>query len=164
MTTVFSHWLLMAMVNILHPFYVSVTEMNYNATEKHMEISCKLFIDDFEKALATQYKTKVDLSHPKDKVQTDKMIFAYLQQHLTIKADNKPLSLQYIGYEKEGEAAWCYLQSAQLSQPHTLNINANMLYELFETQMNIIHATINNNRQSTKITAPQSNATLNFNP
>ncbi|RXK86443.1 DUF6702 family protein [Filimonas effusa] len=163
MATVFSHWLLMAMVNILHPFYVAVTEMNYNATEKNMEISCKLFIDDFEKALATQYKTKVDLSHPKDKAQTDKMIFSYLQQHLLIKADNKPLSLQYIGYEKEGEAAWCYLQSSQLPQPRTLSINANMLYELFETQMHIIHATISNKRQSAKITAPQSSIILNFN-
>ena len=50
-----------------HPYYVSVTEINHNATDKTLEISCKLFTDDFEKALADKYKMKVDLINPQTK-------------------------------------------------------------------------------------------------
>ena len=35
----------------VHPFYVSVTEINQNAAEKSLEISCKFFADDFEQTL-----------------------------------------------------------------------------------------------------------------
>ena len=34
-----------------HPIFVSVTEIEHNAVEKTLEISCKLFVDDFEKSL-----------------------------------------------------------------------------------------------------------------
>jgi hypothetical protein len=44
----------------LHPFHVSVVEINHNETDKTLEISCKIFIDDFEKVLAQNYKVKVD--------------------------------------------------------------------------------------------------------
>jgi hypothetical protein len=162
MAHLLSQWLIAAVVNIVHPFYVSVTEINHNAKDKTVEISCKLFTDDFEKTLATQYKTPVDLSHPKNKEQTDKMVFGYLQQHLQLKIDGKTAVLQYVGYENEGEAAWCYLQVSNVPAPRQLQLNATMLYELFDTQINIIHATVNGKRQSTKITNPQAAATFSF--
>jgi hypothetical protein len=162
MAHLFSQWLLAAVVNIVHPFYVSVTEINHNAKDNTMEISCKLFTDDFEKTLSAQYKTPVDLGHPKNKEQADKMVFTYLQQHLQLKIDGKTAVLQYVGYENEGEAAWCYLQVSNAPVPKQLQLNANMLYELFDTQINIIHATVNGKRQSTKITNPQASATFSF--
>lgn len=162
MATVFTHWLLAAVVNILHPFYVSVTELNYNNADKNMEISCKLFIDDFEKALAKQYKTPVDLTRPKNKAQTEKMILAYLQDHLRVKTDDKELPLQWVGYEKEGEAAWCYLQIVNLSQPKKVQLQSNMLYELFDTQANIVHVTVAGKRKSAKLSAPGTDLSFSF--
>ena len=163
MVPVFSQWLIAAVVNIVHPFYVSVTELNHNAAEKTVEVSCKLFTDDFEKALTKQFKTPVDLAHPKNKEQADKLISAYLQQHLQVKLDGKTAVLQYVGYEQEGEAAWCYLQITEVTAPpKQMQLNANMLYELYDTQINIIHATVNGKRQSTKISNPQSVALLGF--
>src|SRR6476661_2375693 len=34
-----------------HPFHVSTTEINHNATDKTLEISCRIFTDDFESCL-----------------------------------------------------------------------------------------------------------------
>ena len=45
-----------------HPFHVSTTEINHNTSDKTLEISCKVFTDDFESALTKQYHTKADLS------------------------------------------------------------------------------------------------------
>lgn len=162
MATVFTHWLLAAVVNILHPFYVSVTELNYNSADKNMEISCKLFVDDFEKALAKQYKIPVDLTRPKDKVQTEKMIGDYLRNHLRIKADGKECSLQWVGYEKEGEAAWCYMQIMELPEPKKIQLHSNMLYELFDTQANIVHITVAGKRKSSRLSAPAADLIFSF--
>ena len=40
----------------LHPIFVSVTEIEHNAKDKTLEISCKIFTDDFEKTLRLTYK------------------------------------------------------------------------------------------------------------
>ena len=37
-----------------HPFHVSVIEINHNAADKNLEISCKIFTDDFEKIMEDQ--------------------------------------------------------------------------------------------------------------
>ena len=68
MASSFYKWLLIPVLGIvlssagpstrLHPFHVSVVEINHNATDKTLEISCKIFTDDFEKVLAQNYKTK----------------------------------------------------------------------------------------------------------
>src|SRR5688500_17746696 len=57
-----------------HPLHISVTEINHNATDKTLEISCKMFTDDFEKVLAQNYKTKVDLINPTDRPAMEKLV------------------------------------------------------------------------------------------
>ncbi|MFM2339019.1 MAG: hypothetical protein RL115_2212, partial [Bacteroidota bacterium] len=62
---------------VLHPFHVSVIEVNHSSTDKSLEISCKIFTDDFERALIKNYKTKVDLIHPTNKAAMDTLIKKY---------------------------------------------------------------------------------------
>ena len=57
-----------------HPLYISVTEMEHNVTDKNLEISCKIFTDDFEKTLASVFRAKVDLTAPADKGEADRMV------------------------------------------------------------------------------------------
>ena len=57
MAAIVYKWFLTSLVSLFHPFFVSVTEMNHNAKDKTLEISCKLFADDFEKGLEQVYKT-----------------------------------------------------------------------------------------------------------
>ena len=82
-----------------HPFFVSVTELDYNATDKTLEISCKVFTDDLEKALVKFTNTRVDIYNPKDKSVLEKQIAGYISRHFQIKVDGKPVSMEYIGYE-----------------------------------------------------------------
>src|SRR5437868_3729191 len=63
---------------INHPLHVSTTEINHNATDKSLEISCRLFVDDFEACLSKQYHTKVDLSAANVKTAMDSLVKKYL--------------------------------------------------------------------------------------
>jgi hypothetical protein len=83
-----------------HPLFISVTEINHNAADKNLEISCKIFTDDFEKTLTNIYHTKVDLSAPANKSEADKMVKEYIKSHLHLKLDGKPVTLEYVGFFK----------------------------------------------------------------
>ena len=146
----------------VHPFFVSVTEINHNAGQATVEISCKLFIDDFENTLKDQYKLKVDLAEPKDRKQLEKMVFDYMQKHLQIKINDKAAALNFVGFETESESAWCYLEIKQAPQIRSLTISNDLLYESHNTQINIIHALVAGNRKSTKLVNPEKQVVFDF--
>ena len=89
-----------AYVAAVHPFHVSVVEINHNAADKNLEISCKIFTDDFERILVKNYKTKVDLINPADRKAVDKLVSDYIKTHLIITADGKPVEMSYLGFER----------------------------------------------------------------
>jgi hypothetical protein len=147
---------------VVHPFYISVTEINQNAQEKTLEISCKLFADDFEEALKKNYKTVVDLTSEKDKAALDKFIPDYINRHLALAVDGKPVKLTYVGFEKEKESAYCYFQAENVPSVKKLDVNISILHDYSNRQINIVHAVVNGKRQSTKLDYPAKQAGFSF--
>jgi hypothetical protein len=145
-----------------HPLFVSVTEMNYNAGDKNLEISCKLFIDDFEKTLANMYHTKIDLTTPANKAEADKMVKEYIKNHLQLKLDGKAVTLDFVGYEKENDAVWSYFQVGNTAAPKKIDVVNSILYESYDKQMNLMHVTVGGNRKSTRLNYPDKEASFSF--
>jgi len=145
-----------------HPMYVTVTEINHNAKDRTLEISCKIFTNDFEDALLNTFHTKVDLSQPKDKKAADKLVNDYIVKHLQISVDGKLLTLQFVGSEKETDATWSYFQVSDLTTVKKMEISNTLLYESFANEINIMHVAVSGNRKSTKLTNPDSHAIVEF--
>ena len=145
-----------------HPFFVSVTEINHNAGDKNLEISCKIFTDDFETALTKSTGSKIDLFNPRDKQLAEKQIAAYIKKHLIIKLDSKPVNLEFVGFERENEALWSYLQVANTSAPKKVEINNDLLYDAFDQQINLMHISVGGNRKSAKLNYPDASASFQF--
>jgi hypothetical protein len=145
-----------------HPFYVSVTEINHNAKAKILEISCKMFTNDFEVSLQKYAGAKIDLSDAKNKPDADKSISGYIQKHLLIKVDGNPVTLQFVGSEKETDATWSYFQVENIAALKTMDVKNSLLYESFESEINIMHVIVNGNRQSTKLSNPDIDASFAF--
>jgi hypothetical protein len=145
-----------------HPFYISVTEISHNATDKNLEISCKIFTDDFETALAKANGAKIDLFNPRDKQAVEKQIAAYIRKHLVIKLDNKPVVLEFVGFERENEAVWSYLQAGNTPAPKKVDINNDLLYDSFNQQINLMHISVGGSRKSTKLNYPDASASFQF--
>lgn len=145
-----------------HPIYVSVTEIEHNAKDKTLEISCKIFTDDFEKALRQAYRTPVDLLQPKDKMAMNKLVQDYVQKHLQIKVDEKMVALQFLGYEQEEEGIISFYQVNNIAAVKKLEITDNILFEYKKEQISIIHTTVNGNRKSTKLVNPEDKYSFGF--
>ena len=145
-----------------HPFHVSTTEINHNASDKTLEISCKLFTDDFESALVKQYHTKADLSAVNMKTAMDTLVKKYINGHLMLNADGKTLVMKYLGFEKESEAVYAYLQVDNVSSLKKIEVTDSILYELYDDQIGIIHFIVGGNRKSTKLDYPDTKAIFDF--
>jgi len=147
---------------IPHPFHVSVTEINHNATDRSLEISCKIFTDDFEKILAKNYKTKVDLGREDMKTAMDSLIIKYIISHLSIKADGRSLSLSYLGSENESEATYCYVEVNNIPAVTNFNIINTILFDQFDDQINIMHVIVGGKRKSNKLSYPEKEIEFKF--
>jgi hypothetical protein len=146
----------------LHPYYISVVEINHNPTDKTLEISCKIFTNDFESTLEKNYKTKVDLINPPDKPAMDKLVSDYIRKHLSIKADNKVSNLSYVGFEKEEEAVYSYFQVDNVPTVKKIDIVNSILHDFSDQQINIIHCIVGGKRQSDKLDYPKTEASFQF--
>lgn len=158
---VFAIPLLMAST-INHPVYVSVTEIEHNSQGQSLEVSCKIFTDDFEKTLRARYNTHVDLLDIKIKANMDKLVNDYIQNHLNIVVDGKTIALKYVGFEEIEEGIYCYFEANNIANVKQLVVNNNLLYEYKSEQMGLIHCTVNGKMKNYKLNNPESKAIFNF--
>jgi hypothetical protein len=145
-----------------HPYYVSVVEINHNAKDKTIEISCKIFTNDFEETLEKNYKTKVDLVNPADKTAMDKLVNDYIKKHLSFQVDGKQVNFSYVGFEKEDEAIYSYFQVDNVASLKKLNVVNSILHDFSDQQINIVHCIVAGKRQSTKLDYPKTDASFQF--
>ncbi len=92
MATIFYKWLMVCGLMVIgahdsnqslngrrHPFYIAVTEINLNTSDKTLEVSCKMFADDLEQTIEKNNHAQLDISSDKDKASFDKYIPAYVK-------------------------------------------------------------------------------------
>lgn len=145
-----------------HPLHLSSTEINQNAKTGRLEISCRIFTDDFEDILSRNYKVKADLIKPARHNDMDAVVGKYLLAHLQLAANSRSIKLSYIGYENDNEAVIVYLESEPVKNIRSLETSSTVLYDLFNDQVNIFHITCQGNRKSAKLDYPSKKLVTTF--
>ena len=148
--------------NTVHPLHIATVEIDHNATDKTLEITCKTFWDDFESILSKVNKSKVDLVSGKDTAGNNKKILEYIRSHLQITIDGKPVQMSFVGYEKEDVVVYSFLQVDNISSVKKVTIVNSLMHDMFDDQVEIIHMIVNGNRKSTKLDYPAKNAEFSF--
>ena len=147
----------------IHPIHISTVEINHNAADKNLEITCKIFWDDFESILTKKNNNKrVDLTNEKNLQDNNKLVFGYINSHLSITVDGKPLTLNFVGFEKEDVVVYSYLEVTNITSMKNVSVNDNLMHDMFDDQTNIIHVIFNGNRKSTKLDYPATAVKIEF--
>ncbi len=166
MATIVYKWFFIVCIltnlSFVHPVFVSVTEIEHNATEKIVEISCKTFVDDFEKVLRNVYNTPIDLIAPTNKDAMNTIVSDYVLKHLAISIDDKKNTLVFIGYEQIGDGIYCYLEVSNIAGLKKIAITDNIMYDYKKDQVSVLHVTVGGKRQSTKLTNPTDKVVFTF--
>lgn len=154
--------LLFFLVSFKHPFYLSVTELKYNPAQRALQGSVKLFINDIEDALKKINGKTIDLVNPVDSSKTNQILKTYLQKRLLIKVNGLDKTYELLGFEKEQEAIWLYIELKNCPQPKKLELENSLLYDYIKEQTNIVHVNINGEAKSSKVTYPEKTLAFNF--
>ncbi len=145
-----------------HPLYISVTEINHNTKDRILEVSCKVFTNDFEAVLEKMSGSRVDLSAAATKAATDKLIDAYVEKHLRLKVDGKPVLLHFVGSEQENDGTWSYFQVNDVPAVKRIDAVNELLYDSFNQQINIMHVTVGGVRKSFRLDYPEAAAVFEY--
>lgn len=123
----------------LHAYHTSLTEIQYNAQEKSLEISIRMFTDDLETALTKANNgQKVMIGGKNDN--SEAILNKYVQQHFAVLVSQKQKrAMNVLGKETEGDATWVYVEI-----PNAQDFKGNILYnnimqELFDDQTNLVN-------------------------
>lgn len=136
--------------------------MNYNQKNRSVEISCKMFAEDIEDVLKQNYKTAVDLSDQKLLTQNNNLMHDYMAKHFALNIDAKPINFKFVGFEKDKESVYCYLEVLNVPGMKKLAVTNSILHDYKKEQINIIHVVVNGNRESTKLDYPKNVANFSF--
>ncbi|MGF1922779.1 MAG: DUF6702 family protein [Bacteroidia bacterium] len=145
-----------------HPLHVSTTELSFNQKDKSIEVSCKIFTDDFERVLSNTYKAKTDLSKPELHKAMDILIKKYMDANLHFVVNGKNVRANYIGFEIDSEATNVYLEIEDIPSLQSLNLTNTILYDLFDDQMNILHVERKGDRKSARANYPSNRMSVVF--
>lgn len=124
---------------LLHPFYISLTDIRYNTQNQNLEIAQKIFWDDLEVALSESSSSKVDFLNPSDPEKLNKMAGEYLLAANAIEVNGQKIELKYLGYEIEEDAAWFYMETGKIPFPKAVSIKNTVLFNQFDGQQNIVN-------------------------
>jgi hypothetical protein len=145
-----------------HPLHVSTTDINYNAKEGKLEVTCTIFTDDFEAALTKQNHTKTDLVKADMHAAMDVLVKNYMATNVHIKTTATALGFNYIGFEVDKEAVNIYFESEKTLTPKKIDAEVTLLHNLYTDQMNIVHMTVNGTRKSEKLDYPDKKVVQTF--
>jgi hypothetical protein len=150
------------MLGFMHPFFVSVVDINHNSKEAALEISVRVFSDDLEKTLQAFSKTKIDLFKPANKELINKQLQAYVAGRLKLTVNGKPVQFNLIGYEQQMESTWCYFEVTGISAVNKVDVDCSLLYDYEKNQVNIVHVKSKGVQKTYKLDYPQHTTSFSF--
>lgn len=154
------HYLIVALLLWLHPFFVSVIDMKHNEKDKSIEVSLRIFTDDLEGALKKNYNLITDLGKDVNNNLVNNAVAKYIQSKLQITVDGKAKTMKYIGYEIIKESAWVYVEFDDVNLVKKIDMSCSLLYDCQDKQSNIFNIKANGTEKNYKLDYPKTTVAL----
>jgi hypothetical protein len=145
-----------------HRFYLSLTEVRVDTKKQTLDVSCKLFTDDLEDLLLRKYGKKTDLATSSKNKDIQALLAKYINENFRINVGGKLQTLSFVGFETEGDATWCYLETNPFISKGTVNIYDTLLYDYLPEQSNLINFYWDDVEKSAKLVNPEKMAEITF--
>ena len=146
----------------VHKFYVSVTNVTFNEKEKSLQITTRIFIDDFQRVLLERYDFKEELTMEKDAEKVNALMEKYLKKKMKIWVNGTQMEFNYLGKKYEDDMAVCYLEIEGIDSVTSLEVESKLLYEIEEDQQNLVHVKVKSSRKSLLLVKENDKGLLKF--
>lgn len=140
-------WLLFFQATI-HPYYVSTLEIVYRPDLAALQITMRVFTDDWQLMLNTRYDKTLRLDPDTDTEQVLTHSADYFKQHLELNLNGTDVTPSVLGREYQDDQLVLYLEVAGVAELQTLAVSNLILFAELEGQQNIIRIKTPTKRKS----------------
>ena len=140
-------WVLFVQAAI-HPYYVSTLEIDYRPDRAALQITMRVFTDDWQLMLNTHYDKALRLDPDTDREQILIHSIDYLQQHLELNLNGTDVTPSVLGREYQDDQLVMYLEVAGVAELQSLAVSNRILFAELEGQQNIVRIKTPTNRKS----------------
>jgi hypothetical protein len=148
----------------LHKFYVSVTQVNYHKEQQSLQITSRLFIDDFENVLKERYGFVAQLATESEDELAGEYVEKYVRSKFVVQLNGTQRDYKFLGKRYDNDIMVCYLELKGIPENSLVSIEIfnDLLTDLFEDQKNIVHITANDQKKSFVLIKGDNKALLNL--
>lgn len=141
--------LLISSSALSHDFHLSKCDIEFNESEKSLQFTLSVFIDDLEEAIARQFPEKLYILTDKESLQADIEISKYLLSKIKISVDGQFQRLNFLGKEagEDISSMWCYLEISNVLPQSEIAIEFDLLTEVFNDQRNLVKLQYNKSKK-----------------
>ena len=148
----------------VHKFYVSVTNVRYSEKDGAIQITSRIFIDDFENVLQERYDFEAELATKNESEEADAYIEKYLRAKFTVEINGENASYNFIGKKYDADVMICYIEIPKINLATTtsIQITNEILTDLYDEQQNIVHFKIAGKKKSFVLLKSDTKGMLNL--
>ncbi len=149
-----------------HPIHTAFAEADYNSATKRLEVTLRVFADDFEHALGQLAGAKISLEKSPP-AELDALTRAYLVSHFMVKSRDGSLAPQrWTGRELKGadNELWLYFEVELPAGVDGIRVTYSVLQSLHADQLNSLR--VRDGARSLTLVFPptQGERTVRFRP
>ena len=136
--------------SVAHKFYVSVTNVNYSEKDDAFQITTRIFIDDLEDVLKERYGIEGRLATDNESTIAHEYVEKYLRTKFVVRLNGEQVTYDFLGKKYDDDVVICYIELPRvgLETLKTLELENEILTDLFDEQKNIVHVKWHGNKRS----------------
>lgn len=151
-----------------HAIYISVIEIQHEASKDHASVVIKVFTNDFEDVL---YNHSDKPDRPGKRLQLSKadvcdsnkeIINNYFEEHLQMSVNGKSAEFQFKSCEINDDSIWLTFSMSCMANWNNFMIKADYLMELFPTQTNVVNLKEGGEKRFLKLTVDEKEGRIDF--
>ena len=149
---------------VAHKFYVSVTNISYSEKDQSLQITSRIFIDDFEQVLLERYGIEAYLATDSETALADEYIEKYLKTKFLMFVNGEQKQYKVLGKKYDNDIMICYLEIPEIhiEKIKSLAVQNELLTDLFDAQQNVVHFKVKGKKKSFVLIKENNKGMLNL--
>ena len=132
----------------IHPYYVSTLDIDYRPEREALQITMRVFTDDWQLMLNTHYDKSLRLDPDTNEEQMLIHSTDYLLQYLELNLNDTYVNPSVLGREYHDDQLVLYLEVMGVVELQTLAVSNRILFAELEGQQNIVRIKTPTKRKS----------------
>jgi len=130
-----------------HDYYVSTTQVDYLSEKNTLQITIRMFIDDFE-IMIQENNSELKVDPDSSSQEINKILDQYVIEKFKIFVNQQLLIFNFIGKEYKTDLIQVYYEVDLIESIKSIAFENHLLFDFFDDQQNIIHFKKNKFRKS----------------